>query len=265
MFHALLQAADWPRGIGYAVSDSTMGVRPMLAFCDIPLGRGEEAACLRCAGSRPRSSGETIEPEARIDSALDDAPGVGVFFSDVGGLDHPDLPHLAANAARAGASRIAVRTSGRSLADPGAAASLLESGVRIVEVVFLGSSEQTHDALTGVQGAFEAAAAGVGNLRSAADALGEKVAVRGRVPVCRHNVQDLPATVMCLAGLGVSSIVLACDSALEARRSIDWIAAACDTGTVNRVWVAVSGMDEGVLGEKALHAVDVIRFTGASA
>jgi hypothetical protein len=265
MFHALPQAADWSRGIGYAVSDSTMGVRQMLAFRDIPLGRGEEAACLRCAGSRPQSSEETIEAAARIDSALHAAPGAGLFFSDVGSLDHPDLPRLAAHAARAGASRIAVRTSGYSLADPGAAASLLESGVRIVEVVFLGSNEQTHDALTGVRGAFEAAAAGVGNLRSAADALGVKVAVRGRVPVCRHNVQDLPATVMYLAESGVSSIVLACDPALDVRRSIDWIAAACDTGTVNRVWVAVSGMDEEVLGDKALHAVDAITFTGASA
>jgi MoaA/NifB/PqqE/SkfB family radical SAM enzyme len=241
-----------------------MGDSPMLAFRDIPLGRGEESACLRCAGSRPRSSGESIEPEARIDSALDDAPGVGVFFSDVGPLDHPDLSRLAAHAARAGASRIAVRTSGRSLADPGAAARLLESGVRIVEVVFLGSSGRAHDALTGVQGSFQAAAAGVGNLRSAADALRVKVAVRGRVPVCRHNVQDLPATVMHLAESGVSSIVLACDPALDVRRSIDWIAAACDTGTVNRVWVAVSGMDEEVLGDKALHAVDAISFTGAS-
>jgi hypothetical protein len=259
------RAADESPGIGYAVSDSTMGVRQMLAFCDIPLGGGEEAACVRCAGSRPQSSEETIEPAARIDSALDAAPGAGVFFSDVGRLDHPDLARLAAHAARVGASRIAVRTSGRSLADPGAAAGLLESGVRIVEVVFLGSSEQAHDALTGERGAFDAATAGVGNLRSAADALDVKVAVRGRVRVCRHNVQDLPATVMYLAELGVSSIVLACDSALEARRSIDWIAAACDTGTVNRVWVAVSGMDEEMLGEKALHAVDAITFTGASA
>jgi MoaA/NifB/PqqE/SkfB family radical SAM enzyme len=183
---------------------------------------------------------------------------VGVFFTQVGPADHPELPRLAEHAARAGAPRIAVRTSGRSLADPAAAARLLDNGVRIVEVTFLGSSAQMHDALTGAPGAFDAATTTVANVREAADARGVKVALRGRVRVCRHNLQDLPATVMRLAEMEVASIILACDPSLDARRSADWIAAACDTGTVNRVWVAVSGMDEGALGDKALHEVDPV-------
>lgn len=197
-----------------------------------------------------------------IDAVLGAAPRAGVFFSDVGPLDHPDLPCLVDYAARAGASRIALRTSGRSLTDSAAAVSLLRGGVRIVEVTFLGSCAEAHDPLAGTPGAFKAAAMGVGNLLDAAETLGVRVAVRGRVRVCRHNLQDLPATVMRLAEMGVSSILLACDSALDSRRSGDWVAAGCDTGTVNRVWVAVSGMDRDALGDKALHAFDAITISG---
>jgi hypothetical protein len=69
---------------------------------------------------------------------------------------------------------------------------------------------------------------------------------------------------MRLAELGVSSMVLACDPALDPRRSADWVAAACDTGTVNRVWVAVTGIPEPALGDKALHSVDVVTLVGAT-
>lgn len=233
----------------------------MLVFCDIPLGGGDEVSCRRCALSVPRPPAGTTEPTARIDSALDATPGAGVFFSDVGPLDHSDLLHFVRHAARAGASRIAVRTSGRSVDDPAAAADLLQSGVRIVEVTFLGSGPQTHDALAGTPGAFDATATGVGNLLAAAEELGIRVAVRGRMRVCSHNLQDLPTAVMRLAEMGMSSLLLVCDSALDPRRSADWVAAACDTGTVNRVWVAVSGMDGAALGDKTLHTVDVITLT----
>lgn len=238
----------------------------MLLFRDIPLGGGDEAVCRRCAAAgSPVPGAQTADPTARIDAALSATPGAGVFFTQVGAADHPGLPGLVEHAARAGAPRVAVSASGRSLSDPAVAARLVDSGVRIVEVTFLGSCAQVHDALTGVPGDFDAATAAVANVRSTADARGLEVAVRGRVRVCHHNLQDMPATVMRLAEMEVANIILACDPTMDTRRSADWIAAACDTGTVNRVWVAVSGMDEAALGDKELHAVDPVTLLEESA
>lgn len=228
----------------------------MLVFCDIPFGSGEEVSCRRCSSGDSRPHATIAELTGRIDSALGATPDAGVLLSGVDVLGHIELSDLVRNAARAGASRIAVRSSGGVFAEPAAAQELVRSGVRVVEVTFLGSNAQAHDALAATPGAFDTAAAAVAHVRAAADALDVRVAIRGRVRVCRHNLADLPATVMRLAEMGVASISLACDPTLDPRRAVDWVLAACDTGTVNRVWVAVSGMDEGALGDRSLHATD---------
>lgn len=230
----------------------------MLVFCDIPVGDAGEVCCCRCRGGDAPPHTSIAELSEQIDSALRTVPDAGVLLSGVDSLDHGELGDLVKHAARAGASRIALRTSGRALADAATARQLVRSGVRVVEVTFLGSNAQAHDALATTPGAFDTAAAGIAHVRAAADALGIRVAVRGRVRVCRHNLQDLPATVMRLAEMGVASISLACDPTLDHRRSVDWVLAACDTGTVNRVWVSVSGVGDGVLGDRSLHATDPI-------
>jgi hypothetical protein len=233
----------------------------MLAFRQVSMAAGAEATCQRCAAPVAHAATDA----AGMDSRLQDALRVetdGLFFTETGSLDLDGLVRLVGEAARSGVSRIALRTSGRPLADVNAAQALVKSGVRVLEVVFLGPGPEQHDSLAGVPGGFDAAADSVALLTEAAAALGVRVALRGRIPVCRHNLHDAPATVMRLAELGVSSMVLACDPALDVRRSAEWVAAACDTGTVNRVWVAVSGMPEPALGDKALHAVDVVTFVG---
>lgn len=237
----------------------------MIAYREIQLGGGDEVACLRCSSTQAAVPVAVDELRQRIEEVRAEDPRAGVFFTDTGPGDHPELRGLVEHAVRAGASRIGVRTSGRSLADPGAASDLLASGVRVVEVTLLGSRAETHDALAGLPGSFEATTTGVANLLGAAESLGVSVAVRGRVHVCRHTLIDLPATVVHLAELRVSSVVLAHDPELDPRRSVEWVGAACDTGTVNRVWVSVSGMPSEALGEKALHAVDPLSLTGTSA
>jgi MoaA/NifB/PqqE/SkfB family radical SAM enzyme len=231
----------------------------MLAFHEVPLGGGDDVRCRRCPVAAAPSPPEVDAAVQRIDDVLaGEAAQAGVFFTGIGSVDQQDLLRLVEHAARSGVQRIGVRISGRPLSAPMAAEDLLRRGARIVEVTFLGSCADTHDRLAGSPGGLDAAFAAVRNVLDAGERLGVRVAVRGRVPVCRHNLQDLPATVMSLAQSGVSSILLACDETLDPRRSADWVAAACDTGTVNRVWVAVSGLGEDELGDKALHAVDAI-------
>jgi MoaA/NifB/PqqE/SkfB family radical SAM enzyme len=235
----------------------------MLAFRQVPMAAGPEAICRRCAGPEAHADSDAAATDSRLQEALSVEVDAGLFFTDTGALDLDGLVRLAGEAARSGASRIALRTSGRPVRDTQAAHALLQGGFRVLEVVFLGPGPEQHDALVGIPGGFDAAADAIAFVSEAATALGVRVALRGRIPVCRHNLKDAPATVMRLAELGVSSMVLACDPALDVRRSADWVAAACDTGTVNRVWVAVSGMPEPALGDKALHAVDVVSFVEA--
>lgn len=236
----------------------------MLAFREVPMAAGTEAVCRRCAVAGGHALSDAAETVSRLHEHASVQADVGLFFTDTGSLDLDELVRLASEAARSGASRIALRTSGQPLRDNQAAEALLESGVRVLEMVFLGPGPEQHDALAGIPGSFDAAAGAIALVTEAAAALGVRVALRGRIPVCSHNLQDAPATVMRLAELGVSSMVLACDPALDPRRSADWVAAACDTGTVNRVWVAVTGIPEPDLGDKALHAVDVVTLVGAA-
>ncbi len=234
----------------------------MLRFHEVRLGAGEEAACRRCASA---SEIEPVEPAAGSSAVLDieltAANSAGALLTGTGSLDPGSLVEYAARLAALGVGRIGVRISGGNSTDSTPMRLLLESGVRVIEVVFLGSGPELHDALVGTPGGFDRAVGAIHACSEAAGELGVKVAVRGRIRLCAHNLHDAPAAVMRLAEMGVTSIVLECDPRLDVRRSAEWVAAACDTGTVNRVWVAVTGMPDGALGDKALHALDVISLT----
>ena len=235
----------------------------MILFREIPLGAGEETSCRRCAGAGDQASVETVQVGEALAAALESG-SENLFFTGLGAMDHESLLQLVSRAADAGVSRIGVRLSASQVVQSREASALLSAGMRVAEVTFLSAEAGRHDSFTGTPGSFEASAGAVARLREAAGVLGVRLAVRGRVPICSHNLHDAPATVMRLAEMGVSSMVLACDPSLDVRRSAEWVAAACDTGTVNRVWVAVTGMPEGALGDKALHAVDVVRLREVS-
>lgn len=238
----------------------------MLRFHEVRLGAGEEATCRRCASASTIGS---AEPPAGLTAALDTelqtANVAGALLTGTGSLDPGSLAEHASRLAALGVGRIGVRISGGNLTDSTSMRLLLESGVRVIEVVFLGSGPDYHDALVGTPGGFDGAVGAIRSCSEAARELGVKIALRGRIRLCAHNLHDAPAAVMRLAELGVTSIVLECDPRLDVRRSAEWVAAACDTGTVNRVWVAVTGMPDGALGDKALHALDVISLTEGAA
>ncbi len=105
---------------------------------------------------------------------------------------------------------------------------------------------------------------GVRTVLEVAEGSDARIAVRGLLGVCRHTAQDLPASVMRLAELRVTSVALHCVGGADMPRLAEWVGAACDTGTVNRVWVSVTGLAPELLGDKALHATDVMTLAGVN-
>ncbi len=119
------------------------------------------------------------------------------FFSFTGGepLLRSDLEELAAYAASLGL-RVNLITNG-SLATPARAASLKAAGIDTAQVSLESPERAIHDALCGVEGAWERTVAGIGALREAG------VAVQTNSTLTTLNRESLLALPAFLAGLGV--------------------------------------------------------------
>lgn len=231
----------------------------MLRFREIALNPDVQVACRRCPDVSEALFAEA-DWAARLDQVLAGHAGQGMLLIGTVAVSPETLAEAVCRCVSGGVSRVAVRIS-----DPGAVTPVLESGARIVEVVLLGPAAAIHDGLTGVQGSFARVHETLRLTREWADASGDRVAVRALVPVCPHSLRELPATVMHCAETRVDAVTLACEPTLDPRRSAEWVGAACDTGTVNRVWVSVRGLPIEALGDKALHAIDVMSTEGAPA
>jgi hypothetical protein len=81
------------------------------------------------------------------------------------------------------------------------------------------------------------------------------VAISAEVAVCRHNADDLPGIVAAFGKAGVGCVTFFQDAgAAPAPASVaTMLAAACDTGVVNGVWVEVR--DLRLPATHALHRV----------
>ncbi len=234
----------------------------MIRFETIMLGEGEALSCRRCTTAKPSSEyTPVVEVKQRITDVLDDAKAGGVLLAGPEPMGHPALPEIVRFAASAGAARIGMRTAASAFAHGENARGAIATGLRFVEVPLAGADAVEHDARVLAPGAFEGTWAGVTRLRDAATALGEQVVVRGRVDVCAHTVASLPAMVAVFAQWGASSVVLECSRPLPGGH-IDYVRAACETGMVNRVWVAVHGLSAVALGPDALHLTDVVECRG---
>ncbi|HET6497834.1 MAG TPA: hypothetical protein VFH17_02100 [Coriobacteriia bacterium] len=228
----------------------------MLRFREITLGPAGDVACRRCAAVPVAF----VEDDwfARLDTMLSGRTDEGVLITGTGAVSAERLAEAVRRCVDRGVSRVAVR-----VREPGVAVAALESGARTVEVALLGPAEALHDGLAGEQGSFVRARETVRSTREWADASSARVSVRAIVPVCPHNLREAPATVTSCAEAGVDVVVLACVPTLDPRRSAEWVGAACDTGTVNRVWVSVRGLSAESLGAKALHAIDALSTEAA--
>jgi hypothetical protein len=169
-------------------------------------------------------------------------------------FNHPELPAIVVGCIERGVARLGIETDAGALSVPGNAVGALRAGVRHFRVRMLGSPDETlTDALSGRPGLAHAAWDGVRTALEAADSLGVTVVVTVVMPVCRHSLAALPAAVARFAAMGAHAVRLTSAGPLppsaEAR-----IAAACDTGMVNHLWVETDGLLP-LPSTHALHAV----------
>lgn len=228
----------------------------------VSLGNGVAVACRRCGRPTETSYLAAAAVKDDLDRAHAAGPAPTLLLCGPEPFDHPDLHGIVTHAVRSGFPRVGLRTSGVALAQGGTASEYISAGVRFVEVEMLGGSNGSHDELSGLAGSFDAALAGIAKVRAAAEAEGVRFALRGRVPICRHTLQESPGIVAVLAKAGMSSVELACPPNMVSAAASEWLCAACDTGTVNGVWVAISGIGPESLGPCVLHANDVLQPQG---
>lgn len=214
----------------------------MLDFTAIAIGSGAPAGCTRCSVPVPAGYFAADDLAASIAAAAVASaaavPGPNLALTGPEPFGHPELPALVAACVRVGAERIALETDGGALATGGNAAGVIHAGVRHLWVRVLAGEPATSDELSGRRGLAAAARTGVAAYLAAADDAGVTVAVTCSVPVCMHTLPSLPRTAALLAGWGVHALRLHAAGALPAHAG-DLLAAACDTGMVNGLWVEV--------------------------
>ncbi len=238
----------------------------MIRFAQVDIGSNTAVPCALCA---TQAETPVFRPSEEISADVDSAcrgwrspPGPNVLFAGAEPFLHPHLPVLISGARSAGAQRIGVRTDGRALAQGDNARGSISAGVRLYEFVFLGGDAVAHDRLTAAPGSFQLALSGLGALRVAAERLGSEIALRGRVPVCVHNVRELPEVCAVLAREQCATIQLDLAPGLDVHSALPWLIAGAETGMVNGSWVAISGIEPSLLGSHALHATDPISLDG---
>jgi hypothetical protein len=237
----------------------------MIRFVDVAVGEGARVHCSRCAPSA------VVEPVFRpADDILAEAAGVCASWSAGAGPNvrlagaepfaHPDLPRIVSGVIGAGCRRLALDTDAAGMRSETNARGALVSGVRHIRCTVLAGTEGLHDALSGVPGLFDATRAGMAAFRAVSEAEGLDVSVTTMVPVCRHNVSDLPAAVAVAVESGADRIeIVLTDGGIDLDSAVRWITAACDTGVVNGVWVEVAGLPICALPGYDLHLADAVR------
>lgn len=241
----------------------------MLVFERVAIGSGHGIRCTRC---HPDNESPVYHPAAQVLAAVQavvdtwhGGPGPNVTLTGPEPFAHPELPGMVAGAIDAGVHRLRLEVDGGAFARPGNAEGALGAGVRHVQVTLLGGTEGVHDALAGGPGAFDAATTGMAAFDDAIRTAGVVAIVTVLVPVCRHNVADLPAAVGAAVQAGAASVLLRVeDGGIDLEAAAPWITAACDTGVVNGVWVEVEGVPFCVLPAYDLHLASTVRETGGA-
>ena len=243
----------------------------MIDFIDVAVGTGGGVACERCHGSAmPATYTRTTELLPVITQAVADSrtlPGPNLALTGPEPFGHPDLPTLVVTAVEAGVSRLRIDTDASALRSQDNAAGVLAAGVRHFRFSLLGGSAGLHDVLAGAPGALDATLTGLDVLRGEVRAQGVTTCLSALVPICRHNLHDLPAIAAVAVEGGANAVLLRVDDpGCDLAAAIPWITAACDTGVVNGVWAEIEGLPFCLAPDHALHVSDVLRArSGAKA
>lgn len=236
----------------------------MIRFVDIPMGSGGGVRCVECHGPAvpARYSGRD-EIASAIELAIAEwkgRPGPNLAFGGPEPFGHADLPALVAVAIDGRAQRLWIDTDASALCSPVNARGAVNAGVRGITVALLGAVEETHDAISGEPGALAATLDGVRSFADAARVAAVEVAVTVVVPVCRHNVSELPAIVGRAVEAGAQRVVVRVeDGTVDLSSARALLTAACDTGVVNGAWVEVAGVPFCLMRGWELHLADIVR------
>lgn len=228
----------------------------MLELVEVGVGQGEPLGCALCAAqSAPEylSAADIIASIRDVAAAWPSGPGPNIVLAGPEPFAHPELPALVAACVDAGAQRIALETDGAALSVPANAVGVLRSGVRHLRARVLDAETGNGDTMGGRAGRTRDALAGMRAYLAAAEEAGLGVVVTAIVPVCRHNGDALSGTIAELATIGIQAVRLV-SSGDAAAPPPALLAAACDTGMVNRLWVEVDPALP-LPGTHALHAV----------
>lgn len=228
----------------------------VLEFVRISVGDGEALRCALCARPDFTRYFPASDIVTRIRSAAasrDGGPGPNVVLCGPEPFAHPELPALVAACVEAGIERVVLETDGAALSVSANAHGVLRAGVRHLRIRLLDAEPEGGDQLAGRPGRTRDALAGVTEYLAAAGDAGLAVVVSAVLPVCPHNLETLPATVMALAARGFHAIRLVAEGEVPASAAAI-LAAACDTGMVNRLWVEADP-DLPLPPTHALHAV----------
>lgn len=216
----------------------------MLPFARVEVGVPGTRRCRLC-DTGPATAGwrSTADIAAELREIVTDwtaAVGPGVILCGPEPFKHPSLPELVAAARAAGFERIGLETDAVALGREEHARGALMAGVRHVRAVVFGLGD-VGDRMAGAPGASAASFAGIERFVETAAQARLPVAVSVVVPVCRHNAERLHLLVAAVARAGAGHVMLeASGPDVEAPEAV--VAAACDTGTVNRAWVEVRGL-----------------------
>lgn len=211
----------------------------MLEFVRIPVGTGRELRCSLCDPAQAPTYLPAEQVAASIAEAArhsGDPTGPNLCLCGPEPLGHPDLPRLVLSCRQAGARRIALETDGAALSIPSNVAGLLSAGVHHLHVRVLDADEARGDRLGGRPGKTRDALAGAAAFAEAARAAGIATVLTLRVPVCPHNLASLTGVVLQAASMHADAVRLLSPGALPPSAGTV-LAAACDTGMVNGVWV----------------------------
>ena len=242
----------------------------MIRFEDVSIGHGGVVRCTRCPSvtdDEPsfRTAEDVVAEASVVCGAWRSGAGPNIRLTGAEPFAHPELPRIVSGVIDAGCRRLALDTDAVAMRSETNARGALMSGVRHLRYTLLAGTAGVHDALSGVPGLLEATREGVASYRAVAAAEGSDVSVTGSIPVCRHNVTDLPSAAGVAVETGADRVeVVIADGGIDLASAVPWITAACDTGVVNGVWVEVAGVPFCVLPGYDLHLADAVRArTGA--
>ena len=218
----------------------------MIKFSVLKLGEGAISQCTRCGPTAPRVYRPTTDVLADMSRIVDTwptGPGPNVTLCGPEPLEHPEIETLLRALHDSDIQRACVHTGGGPLVSPSACEHILASGVNHIRTVLLAGDAATHDALNDTPGSWDTAMHGIALMSQTASQSAAPLMLCGLIPVCSHNLDQLPQTIIALAGAGVRSIALDVTTLASDPRSASWITAAVDTGMVSGVWVSPVGDD----------------------